>query len=271
MKIPCKVIEDLLPLYHDGVCSEESRHLVDEHLTQCKSCKAVLNGMMAEIDVPQENADDKKALKEISSKWKKSTRKALLKGVAIALAVVLVLFGGVSLYWYRTVVPFYQNLADQMEVAPDFPHEYGPTTPEQADQEPPFWILSKEYFLGMSGYNFWLRMPGFLDSHGSMTVEPAEAYGEITDKYGNVILHRGTDIHLAIYFTEAKEPEYYVTLMNGMDDLYTLLVLDGECNLLYTEDYKSSESLLRDQTILEQHQAEIKDIIDAAKEVWNLE
>ena len=35
MKTPCNVIRDLLPLYHDGVCSPESRQLVEEHLEKC--------------------------------------------------------------------------------------------------------------------------------------------------------------------------------------------------------------------------------------------
>ena len=32
MKYPCDLIRDLLPLYQDGVCSEESRAAVEEHL-----------------------------------------------------------------------------------------------------------------------------------------------------------------------------------------------------------------------------------------------
>lgn len=42
MKLSCKVIEDLLPLYHDGVCSPESAELVEEHLAGCEKCQAVL-------------------------------------------------------------------------------------------------------------------------------------------------------------------------------------------------------------------------------------
>lgn len=30
--LPCELIQDILPLYHDGVCSEVSRKLVDSHL-----------------------------------------------------------------------------------------------------------------------------------------------------------------------------------------------------------------------------------------------
>lgn len=39
MKYPCSLIQDLLPLYHDGVCSEESRNIIENHLAECSSCK----------------------------------------------------------------------------------------------------------------------------------------------------------------------------------------------------------------------------------------
>ena len=42
MKLNCKVIEDLLPLYLDEVCSEESRQLVEEHLADCEACRKLV-------------------------------------------------------------------------------------------------------------------------------------------------------------------------------------------------------------------------------------
>lgn len=39
MKYPCSMIQDLLPLYHDGVCSEESRQIIEAHLEECSACK----------------------------------------------------------------------------------------------------------------------------------------------------------------------------------------------------------------------------------------
>ena len=42
MKIDCNVIRDLLPLYADGACSEESRVMVEEHLQECQSCSDLL-------------------------------------------------------------------------------------------------------------------------------------------------------------------------------------------------------------------------------------
>lgn len=40
MSISCKIIEDLLPLYHDGVCSEESKEMVENHLKECEQCQS---------------------------------------------------------------------------------------------------------------------------------------------------------------------------------------------------------------------------------------
>ena len=43
MNYPCSVIQDLLPLYIDGVCSEESRKVIDEHLAGCAACRQLLD------------------------------------------------------------------------------------------------------------------------------------------------------------------------------------------------------------------------------------
>ena len=43
MKYPCSLIKDLLPLYHDGVCSEESNKIIENHLSECSSCKDYYN------------------------------------------------------------------------------------------------------------------------------------------------------------------------------------------------------------------------------------
>ena len=39
MKVPCSVIQDLLPLYHDNVCSPESSAMIEEHLKDCEACQ----------------------------------------------------------------------------------------------------------------------------------------------------------------------------------------------------------------------------------------
>lgn len=90
-----EIVMDLLPLYHDGVCSDASRAAVEEHLKTCEICREAL----AELDAPlptaeaQKNAADRAAVKKISDEWKKTKWKARLKGAAIAAAVCLMLVG----------------------------------------------------------------------------------------------------------------------------------------------------------------------------------
>lgn len=90
----CGIIQDLLPLYHDGVCSPESRTEVEEHLKTCPDCRAALAAMDAPLpEVEKAAADDAAAMKKISGAWKKDKRRAWWKGALIAAAVCAVLVG----------------------------------------------------------------------------------------------------------------------------------------------------------------------------------
>lgn len=41
-KIPCEIIRDLIPLVADHAASKESEKLVQEHIAECGSCRALL-------------------------------------------------------------------------------------------------------------------------------------------------------------------------------------------------------------------------------------
>ncbi len=43
MKYSCDMIKDILSLYCDNVCSEDSRAAVEEHLKECEACRGELN------------------------------------------------------------------------------------------------------------------------------------------------------------------------------------------------------------------------------------
>ena len=89
------IIFDLLPLYHDGVCSAASRAAVEAHLKGCETCRQALSEMDAPLSAAEEqkNAADGAVVKGISEAWKKEKWKARLKGAAIAAAVWLLLVG----------------------------------------------------------------------------------------------------------------------------------------------------------------------------------
>lgn len=49
MKHKCNIIKDLIPLYLDEVCSEDSKKIVTEHLEECEECKKYLESMKCEL------------------------------------------------------------------------------------------------------------------------------------------------------------------------------------------------------------------------------
>ena len=42
IRYECELIQDLLPLYQDNVCSNSSKIAVEEHLMECESCKMIM-------------------------------------------------------------------------------------------------------------------------------------------------------------------------------------------------------------------------------------
>lgn len=93
MKLPCEVVQDLLPLYHDGVCSAESSACVKEHLDGCEKCRELLTGIAAEIKVPELEVEKAKPLVSIQVSWNRQKRKQLLKCLGAGV-LAFVLFVG---------------------------------------------------------------------------------------------------------------------------------------------------------------------------------
>lgn len=94
MNISCEVIKDLLPLYHDGVCSCDSKAMVEEHLAGCENCKAELKAM--DIMLPtfsvERNLKEAEAVQKLSKRWKRGMWKSVLKGVVFTLIGVAAIF-----------------------------------------------------------------------------------------------------------------------------------------------------------------------------------
>jgi len=107
MKTSCEIIKDLLPLFHDGVCSNESRAMVEEHLGECDNCKAELQSMGEAIPINNtaQYLDEAEALKKLSKKWRKGKSKSFFKGALITLLVIVVI--ALVLYIFMDIRPVY--------------------------------------------------------------------------------------------------------------------------------------------------------------------
>lgn len=114
MKYPCEIIKDLLPLYIDGVCSDESRKAAEEHLAECDECKAFFAELKQdEITVDEQHEDIKiRSLKNIRKRILQ--RQLLFAGLAIVLVLSLSIIGAKVLKNQVEIVKPDSNLSVNM-------------------------------------------------------------------------------------------------------------------------------------------------------------
>lgn len=97
MKLPCYLVQDLLPLYKDHVCDEQTSADVAEHLSDCAACSALL----AEMDAPpqetavqeEQAAEAAEALSTVKKNLRAQQVKITLAAVGGLLALICAFFG----------------------------------------------------------------------------------------------------------------------------------------------------------------------------------
>jgi len=90
MNISCVIIKDLLPLYHDGVCSDDSKAMIEEHLSHCENCCNELVAMdnLPIISQKEQNIFEAHEIRQLSKRWKKGMIQSALKGVAFTFLTI---------------------------------------------------------------------------------------------------------------------------------------------------------------------------------------
>jgi len=91
MKVNCEIVQDLLPLYADEVCSESSKRAVVEHLQKCEKCRKMVE-MTQSISVLKFEPNQPKADKAIKEGFKK-IRVRWWASIALVTIVCTVVFG----------------------------------------------------------------------------------------------------------------------------------------------------------------------------------
>lgn len=107
-KFSCGVVRDLLPLYRDNVCGEDSRGIVEEHIAECRECADILERL---DDHTVENTLSAEAAAVLENHRKSERRAAAAVGIitaGILLVPVIVclicnLASGHGLSWFYIV------------------------------------------------------------------------------------------------------------------------------------------------------------------------
>lgn len=103
MRVPRNIILDLLPLYQAGELSDESRALVEQHLAADAELaklaeRAATASLAEEIPVPLTQSDE-------LITYRKAREAIVLRTVALAAAMAIVLAATAAVVMYFTSVP----------------------------------------------------------------------------------------------------------------------------------------------------------------------
>lgn len=106
-KISCNVIGDLLPLYVDGVVSEDTKKLVEDHLAGCETCQKAAEEMGKELVLPANGemaAAETRFLQKMKKTWTK--RKIRTSVISVAVTAVVILGSYMALTFPQWMIPY---------------------------------------------------------------------------------------------------------------------------------------------------------------------
>lgn len=83
----CKIVQDLLPSYIDGLTNEDTNQYIGEHLEECEECKKELENMKKELksEVTKKDSKEVKYIKKFNNKMK------ILKTVLLVVLLIFIL------------------------------------------------------------------------------------------------------------------------------------------------------------------------------------
>ena len=108
MKYSCDMVRDLLPLYYDNACSEQSGEIVREHLDECPSCRDVLARMQ---DSKYDDCLEEERESVIKNYKRGVKRKFALAGILASALTLIICFivniaAGRTLDWFFIVLTY---------------------------------------------------------------------------------------------------------------------------------------------------------------------
>ena len=106
----CEMIEDLIPLAAEGICSEESRKAVEAHIAQCESCRKLYEAPVVPSAPKAKAPDETNTFRKVYRKIAKSRRLNKILGVMLGILVVplaVLTFGSIT---QNEVIPSFEGI-----------------------------------------------------------------------------------------------------------------------------------------------------------------
>lgn len=210
MSKECGIIKDLLPLYADDVCSDESRKAVEEHISNCEDCKGELEKLRKSVDVAPQK--DTEALKRIKKRLR--TEKIVVAVISLA-AILFAAVGSLILLMNMTCQMDYEkyNMAENMWA--------------EEDENGDVWLIRRN-----APATADVILPTISDTNGNHlgTKQPFDASKK--NGSGFTLLHRMID-ELAVSDYETKESRTLMFNVSEREEFEKLFYYDEKTNTEY--------------------------------------
>lgn len=108
--LPCSVIQDLLPLYQDDVCTEETAGLVSRHLEGCEECAGIHSAMKTALE-PLESTNAENAILSV----RKTYRTIRVRTLLIAILAAILVYAGCTTLFHSLKQPTVALSAQEMD------------------------------------------------------------------------------------------------------------------------------------------------------------
>ncbi len=197
----CNIIKDLLPSYIDGICSDDTAKLVEDHVKHCEECKTYLNKMQQQMTyIPQQPKEVEKAIKP----FKKINKKRRIQVItAIAMTFLMTFFiTTVGYFVYQdvgVVHDFFSPMVTAIVVVEDDSEEWHSVS-----------FNEKNYLLYDRG--FWKKeIVNHANNEGDILLRVKDVNGNVV--VDEIQVESGTSLRLdglkknEKYFFEIKAPQ----------------------------------------------------------------
>lgn len=213
----CELIKDLLPLYADEVCSEESRKAVAEHISQCDDCRKELEKMGQHIAVGADK--DIKIIKRIK-------RRVWIERIVITCVIAFVVFIGMftlKIAFLDKVKPMdYEkhNLAENIWI--------------EVDENGDLWLVKK----GIAAESVYIY-PTLRDENGNYFDQYDQTfYSDSIEAYGFCLDYRGiidlSDVQIAV--NEERNLLFNINKKENIDEVFYYDKAENKEYILWERD-----------------------------------
>ncbi|WP_295073358.1 zf-HC2 domain-containing protein [Ruminococcus sp.] len=246
--IPCNVIIDMLPLYKEEICSDETKELLEEHLRSCENCRQLYEELSLPAPKNETAPSEAETFKKVGKKLKRSR---FTKIMSALMCICLVLFGAVNGAWYFLKYRPMKKMCVGMR---------------RIDNSTPTAKFSPTYVDDDDDYVYAVILPDYLDfSVGYMVISPK----------GSDEMLRSNDTKQPVLMisysmfgkTDLSVHRKSIPILMGDNVIYTTFEVNNGLTDLFNQ-YFTSKHILETENMFKSHAEELEAMKKAAQKKW---